>query len=173
MSAPTIDFLRAGRTPALGWALLAVGAASLAAALWLDRTWTQDRAAAAARAQVEAHRSKALQEAQRAPRSSSDEKRERFAARQLAQPWLPSLRLIESATEPPVFVLGLSMDPAGGSMRLDGEAPSLQHALDYARALHEKHLLGPAELRSHENATDPGGRPVVRFSLHAPWGLGP
>ena len=69
-----------------------------------------------------------------------------------------------------MFVLALSMDPAAGSLRLDGEAPDLQGALDYASALHEKHLLGPAELRSHETTTDTTGRPVVRFTLLAPWG---
>jgi hypothetical protein len=104
------------------------------------------------------------------PIAAADERRQQFLAQQLAQPWLPTLRLIENATDAPVFVLALSMDPAAGSLRLDGEAPDLQAALDYGSALHEKSLLGPAELRSHETATDPTGRPVVRFTLLAPWG---
>jgi hypothetical protein len=172
VSRPTIDFLHPARPPALGWALLGAGAASLAAALWLANTWAQADAtrAQAQRAQAEARLQQAAQSARRTPAAAADERRQQFLARQLAQAWLPTLRLVENATEPPVFVLGLSMDPAAGSLRLDGEAPDLQGALDYASALHEKHLLGPAELRSHETTTDTTGRPVVRFTLLAPWG---
>lgn len=175
MSKPTIDFLHAGRTPTLGWAMLACGAVGLAAALWISQAWSQERAAQAAtlQAQAEARRQQAAQGLQRSPQSAADERRLQFTARQLAQPWLPALRLIENATEPPVFVLGLSMDPSAGSLRLDGEAPSLQQALDYAKTLQEKNLLGPAELRSHETGTDPAGRTVVRFTLQAPWGARP
>jgi hypothetical protein len=170
VSAPTIDFQHAGRTPGLGWVILAIGAMGLSTALWIDHTWSQERAAQAAalQAQAEARRQRAAQVLQRTPNSAADERRLQFAARQLAQPWLPALRLIENATEPPVFVLGLSMDPAAGSLRLDGEAPSLQQALGYAKALQEKNLLGPAELRSHETSTDPAGHAVVRFTLLAP-----
>jgi hypothetical protein len=172
VSRPTIDFLHPARPPLLGWALLAAGAASLAAALWLANAWAQADATRtqALRAHAEARLQQATEAARRTPAAAADERRHQFLARQLAQPWLPALRLVENVTEPPVFVLGLSMDPAAGSLRLDGEAPNLQGALDYASALHEKHLLGPAELRSHETTTDASGRPVVRFTLLAPWG---
>lgn len=171
MSGPRIDFLHPGRPPAGGWAMLVAGATSLATVLWLAHTWSQADAvrAQALRAQAEARQQQATQAARRAPSTVADGKRQAFLARQLAQPWLPTLRLIENATEPPVFVLGLSMDASAGTVRLDGEAPDLQHALDYASALHEKNLLGPAELRSHETTTDPAGRTVVRFTLLAPW----
>jgi hypothetical protein len=173
MSRPTIDFLHPARPPSLGWAMLAAGAASLAAALWLANAWAQADATRlqAQRVQAEARLQRAAQSAaRRTPAAAADERRQQFLARQLAQAWLPTLRLVENATEPPVFVLGLSMDAAAGSLRLDGEAPDLQGALDYASVLHEKPLLGPAELRSHETTTDTTGRPVVRFTLLAPWG---
>lgn len=170
VSRPTIDFLHPTRPPALGWAVLGAGAASLAAALWLANAWAQADAtrAQAQRAQAEARLQQAAQSARRTP--AADERRQQFLARQLGQAWLPTLRLVENATQPPVFVLALSMDPAAASLRLDGEAPDLQGALDYASVLHEKHLLGPAELRSHETTTDMTGRPVVRFTLLASWG---
>lgn len=175
MSGPRIDFLHPGRPPAWGWAMLIAGAISLATALWQAHTWSQADAmrAEALRAEAEARRQQAAQASRRTPGAMADERRQQFLARQLAQPWLPTLRLIENATEPPVFVLGLSMDPSAGTLRLDGEAPDLQRALDYGSALHEKNLLGPAELRSHETATDPTGRPVVRFTFVAPWSSRP
>lgn len=170
MSAPSVDFLRSGKVPALGWLLLSAGALALVASVWVDRQWSQERAKAEAnvRSQIEAQR-QARQEDQRPLRATVDDRRTQYLARQLRQPWLPTLRLLENATGPDIFVVSLSMDPAAGLVRIDGECANFGQVLDYTRALNEARLLGPVELRSHEEAVDPNGRAVVRFSLVAPW----
>lgn len=169
MNAPTIDFLHPRRSW-LGWSLLVVGAAALAASLWLDQRWAAQRADSAAAARS---REEAAQQAHRAALQpvvpSPDQRRLQRIASQLRQPWLPALRLIENVTEAPVFLLGLSIDPATGIVRVDGEAPNFDQALAYATLLDEQGLMGPAELRSHEQVTDPSGRAAVRFTIMTRW----
>ncbi|MGM9491331.1 hypothetical protein [Ideonella sp. YS5] len=170
MSAPTIDFLGRQRTAWLGWILLGAGLAALAASLWLGQRWTGQRAQRDAEVRS---RQEAAEQAQRAALRpvalSPDERRLQHIAPRLRQPWLPALRLIENVTEPPVYLLALSVDPASGGLRIDGEAPTFEDALSYVRSLDEPGLLGPAALRSHEQATDPAGRSVVRFSILTRW----
>jgi hypothetical protein len=170
MSAPTIDFLRPGRLGALAWALLAGGVAALAVAVVLQRQWAHERATlqAAADARTETLERQRREAARPVP-ITPDERRLQQVAPQLRQPWLPALRVIEGVTKAPVFLLALSIDPASGAVRLEGEAPSFEQALDYARALGEGDALGAAELRSHELHADPGGRTTVRFTVVARW----
>lgn len=170
MSAPTIDFLRPRRTGALAWGLLAVGVVAVGVSMTLWRQWGHERAALQAaaearRASLEQQRRLAVQPVPLA----ADERRLRQVAPQLRQPWLPALRVIEGVTKAPVFLLSLSIDPASGAIRLEGEAPGFEQVLDYVKALGEGDALGPAELRSHELHTDPGGRTSVRFTVVTRW----
>jgi hypothetical protein len=66
-------------------------------------------------------------------------------------------------------LLGLSIDPASGGLRLEGEAPSFEAALAYAKSLGEDGALGRAELRSHDLVNDPSGRAHVRFTAVTQW----
>lgn len=100
---------------------------------------------------------------------SPDQRRLQHIAPQLRQPWLPVLRVVEGATRPPVYLLALAIDPASGNVRVEGEAPSFDKALEYAKALDEDGVLGPAELRSHEQMSEPSGRAAVRFSIVTRW----
>jgi len=171
MTSLGIDFLHPRRTPWSSWGLLLVGAASLSVALWLDRQWTQERLAfESARTQSEEAALRARDAAQRPVAPSADQLRQRQVAPLLRQPWLPTLRLIENVTEPPVFLLAMSVDPASGAVQLDGEAPGFAEALAYSRALDDEGLLGPAQLRSHDTVAEPGsGRQVVHFSIVTRW----
>lgn len=170
MSAATIDFLRPPRAPGIGWLLLALGAAALATELWLDHRWAQQHAAYEATVREREERAlEAQRAAQRPVPLTPDQRRLQRVAPQLRQPWLPTLRLIESVTEPPVYLLGLSIDPATGTAKLDAEALSFDYALSYLQLLNEDGLLGPAQLRSHEQSGDPAGQPSVRFTVVTQW----
>ena len=172
MSAATIDFLRRRQASWPGALLLALGTAALAASLWLDHQWVLQRAAHEAGVREQAA---TLLEAQRAASRpvplTPDQKRLQRIAPQLRQPWLPTLRLIESVTESQVYLLGLTIDPASGAVKLDAEAPSFDHALSYLQLLNEDGLLGPAQLRSHEQLGDSARPTGVRFTVVTQWSV--
>jgi hypothetical protein len=170
MSASTIDFLRPRRSSMLGWVLLALGTVALGTVLQVDRQWKRERvqqetAAAARTAETERRR----RDAERPVSLSPDQRRLARVSPQLRQPWLPVLRLLEGTTRPPVYLVALAIDPAAGAVRVEGEAPSFEKALEYAQALDQEGLLGPAELRSHEQMIDPTGQPAVRFTIVTRW----
>lgn len=171
MTSAAIDFLHPQRTPRLGGGLLALGALALSLALWADRHWSEQRQAfeAAQRQHAEAARRES-EAARRLAPPTPQELRRRQIAPQLRQPWLPTLRLIENVTEPPVFLLSLSVDPGTGQVRLDGEAPGFAEALAYTRALDDEAVMGPARLVSHDTVADTvSGRQVVRFGIATRW----
>jgi hypothetical protein len=170
MSALTIDFLKPRANSWLGWCVLAIGIGAVAAALHVDRQWTRDRTEH--EAAMNARASAAEQQRRDASRPAPvlpDQRRLQHIAPLLRQPWLPVLRVVEGATRPPVYLLALAIDPASGNVRVEGEAPSFDKALEYAKALDEDGLLGPAELRSHEQMSDSSGRAAVRFTIMTRW----
>lgn len=171
MSVARLDFLRPRHTPVAGIVLLVLGAIALGGSLWLDQRWTAQRAAAddARRAREESAR-QVIEQALRPVPPSPEELRRRAAAPLLRQPWLPVLRVVESVTEPPVFLLGLNIDPASGNIRIEGEAPSFAEALAYAQSLRNDGVIAPAQLRSHDATIDPNtGRQAVRFTVTSQW----
>lgn len=167
---PTIDFLASRTTSWTGWCLLALGVAAGGAALHFDRLWVRQRAQI--EADVNARTAEAEQRSREAARPvpiSPDQRRLQRIAPQLRQPWLPVLRIIEAATRPPVYLLALSVDPTSGTIRVEGEAPTFENVLEYAKELDHEGLLGPAELRSHEQLIDPTGHQAVRFTVVSRW----
>jgi hypothetical protein len=90
---------------------------------------------------------------------------------ELDRPWLPLMRAIESATEPPVFLLGLSTDPAGARLQIDAEASSFDEAMAYVQRLADVEFLKAVQIVSHENTVDPWGRPSVKFTVVARWSV--
>lgn len=170
--ATRIDFLRPPRPPVAGWGLLAAGILAMGLATWQAHQWSDDHAVRVADLQArQAETEQARQSALRkAPPSPDDVRMQRVAA-QLREPWLPTLRLIEHVTASPVYLLGLSIDPASGLVRLDGQAATFDQVLGYQAELDQASLLGPAHLRSHEVVVDPGGRAAVRFSISTHWSL--
>lgn len=167
-----LNFQRSDDTPARGWVLLVAGSVALAGSLAWQAAESADRAKRSA-ALRQAH--EAARQAQAASRAAKPELTAAQAAwasilPALRQPWLPALRAIEAATEPPVHLLSLSIDPTSGLVRIDGEAPDFETAVRYAGVLASPEALQPAQLRSHEAATDPNtGRAFVRFSAQSKW----
>lgn len=170
MNAPAIDFLRSRRSPAVGWWLLAAGAASLAGAMWLHHQWDTERARQEASLLEQQDAQRRAIEATRRPRMPSvDERRLQHLAPQLQQPWLPTLRAIEGATESPVFLLAMTIDPASGRLQLEGEAPGFDDVLAYVQRLSDDDALAAVHLASHDGMMDSSGQPAVRFTVLARW----
>lgn len=172
MSLQPVDFLQSARpVPQLGRVLLAIGVLALMGAAICHQRWAAERAAAEQQAQQELEAARAVRLA--VPVSAAplpDERRWAQANRERARPWMPALRAIESATRDPVYLLGLSVDASSGNLRLEGEAPSFEHALSYVQVLPDGTGLSAAHLLSHELVTDPAsGRQVVRFAVVAQW----
>jgi hypothetical protein len=170
MSTSAVDFLRDPHPPVLGWVLLAVGAAALAVALWFDRQWFSERAAATqAEAQLIAAR-----DARRAParpvEPSLGQRRWGQVRPEVGRPWLPALKAVEAATVNPVFMLSMNVEPATGLIKLEAEAPSFDHALAYVQVLDQSGALRPAVMVSHEQTTDlASGRSFVKFTAATQW----
>lgn len=171
MSIATIDFLHPRRTPWMGWVLLVAGAGALVLSLWAGQRWSSQRAELeAAKRQREESIQSARALADKPVPVTPQDLRVRAVSPQLRQPWLPLLRVVESVTEPPIFLLVMAVDPATGAVRLDGEAPGFAEALSYSQALRNDDVLTHAQLRSHDAVSDPNsGRQSVRFSIAAQW----
>ncbi|MEO3715592.1 hypothetical protein [Roseateles flavus] len=165
-----IDFVQRRPSPSAGRLLLVAGGLALGAALWLQHRWDMVHASREARQLEQAQAVEASRKAvQAAQKPTPDQVRLRNVAPLLRQPWLPVLRVIEHATEPPVHLLSLSIDPATGMVRVEGEAGSFDQVLAYAQTLDDDSVLGPARLGSHESIMDVAGRTLVRFSITTPW----
>lgn len=169
MTQAAIDFLAPPPPRRFGVVLLLTAAAILAAVLWIARVWEHEEEAAHAADQraLELRRLQSVQAA--APAPSADSKRWDQARLELAAPWLSALRAIEQATVNPVFLLSLDIEPATGTVKVVGEAPSFDHALAYVQVLDLDGALQPAQLTSHEKIVDPSGRSIVRFSAVTTW----
>lgn len=174
MSLRSIDFSRPVRAvSALGMALLFIGALALLASGICHHRWAAEREVAAQQAQREAEALRARRAAKPvAAAPSSDERRLQRATLERARPWMPALRAIEAATRDPVYLLSLSADAGSGSFRLEGEAPSFEHALAYVQVLPDGVGISTASLLSHEETNDPAsGRRVVRFAVRIQWAM--
>lgn len=174
MSLESVDFLRKPRTPALGVALLLVGLGVLSGALWLDHQARQERQALdLAQAQARAASAAEARHVVRAASAPSPVQERRLARARdmLDRPWLAALRAVEGAAAEPVVLMGLSVDPQSGRMRIDAEAPSLDHAIAYAQRLDLDGTLKPAQITSHEFISDSASpqRITLRFTVLAQW----
>jgi len=169
MNTAPADFLTKPRPPRVGWLLLGLGLVALGCAILTDRHWDSERA----RAQQDEEESVAALRAAQAPRIAAAptvaQIRWQQAQIELGRPWLPALRAVESATAAPVFLLGLSVEPVTGVIKLDGEAPSFDHALAFVQVLDLSGTLSPAQIVSHDLVTDTSGRSGVRFTAVTRW----
>ena len=95
------------------------------------------------------------------------------ATRQLAMPWSALLNDLESVAKDSakdVALLEIAPDVAKQTVRLSGEARSLQAALDYLSRLQEAESIIYPLLENHEIQTSDRNRPV-RFVIVADWRL--
>jgi hypothetical protein len=167
---PALDFHRAPGQPFIGWLLLLLGFAAVVGASALHRHRESIRAQEDINIETRAAAQRQEREAALRPRVIPlEETRLRHVQPELDRPWLPLLRSIESSTEAPVFLLGLSMDPSSGKLQIDAEAPSFDEAMDYVRRLADVDLLKSVQIVSHDNVLDPWGRPAVKFTVAARW----
>lgn len=165
-----VDFLRPEAPPRLGWLLLAVGVGALISAFAFD--------SAVEAAAVEARRSVQVRldqerEALRPPRvlpPSPAQVRARQTALDSRAPWLATLRTIEAASQDPVYLRSLVIEPATGAVKLEAEATSFAEALAFAEVLDGEGALRPALISSHEQVVDPAtSKEIIRFSLAGRW----
>lgn len=175
MSVRTIDFLRPARPPRLAWLLLAAGLLAAGLDFRLEQRLDDARVRRdLAQAEREAAEAQARDHLAIAARPTPETRRLAGAASELARPWLPTLRSVEAATLPPVYVLDLAVDPVKGRVHLEGEAPDFEQAVAYVERLGASGALVRARLVSHEQAQDPAtGQSVVKFTVEADWGRSP
>lgn len=158
----------------LGWLVLLL--ALLAAGMAADQIWqTHQQALTLTQAQEATAQHQAELERQRlaalppATPPYVDDKRWQRAASELTLPWLNTLRALEQATKPPVFLVGFKSDPVNGRLQLDAEAPDLDAALAYTASLQADARLTHTLLSAHDLAGDPQGHGLVKFSLRTQW----
>lgn len=173
-----IDFDRSPRQPALGWWMLLAGLALLSLAMWQCLHVRQQQATLrqAHEQQEQARISHERQQLEALPPPTppyADDPRWRRAAAELTLPWIATLRAVETATKPPVFLVGFKSDPVSGRLLLDAEAPSFDAALDFVSTLQAAPALSQTQILSHEDTPDPQGRLLTRFSLQTQWVVAP
>lgn len=173
-----IDFVRSPRQPMFGWLVLAFALAMLGLAGWqyLALKHRQEALAKAHQQQIQLLAESERQRLVALPPPMPayvDDKRWHRAAHELALPWINTLRALEQATKPPIFLVGFKSDPASGRLQLDAEAPSLDAALDFVTALQAAPALSQTQILSHDESSDPQGRPLTRFSLQTRWVVAP
>lgn len=169
-----VDFIDTTKAPMLGWLVLLLALVTggvMTHQIWLthqqELALTQAQEATAHRqAELERQRLAALPPA---TPPYVDDRRWQRAAFELTLPWLSTLRALEQATKPPVFLVGFKSDPANGRLQLDAEAPDLDAALAYTASLQADTRLTHTQLSAHDQAGDPQGHGLVKFSLQTQW----
>lgn len=173
-AAVDLDFApaRRRRPGALGWVLLALGvfAAGFAAYdMWMAGRDLDEREALLARLRAELHPEGAAQPARDAVPVSAEERAPAArVASALNADWAAFFTDLEGANHPQVAVLELQGDAARGSLRIVGEAQSVEAAFAYLEQLQRAGMLREARIDSHEWVTQ-GPQMVVRFVLTAQW----
>jgi Tfp pilus assembly protein PilN len=174
MRALHLDFLRpVPARPWWGFALLAAGALAAAAALWRYqqvRAEVDELEAAVAQLERFARRdSPRLRAAAGDPKALVQEIRAANAViERLAVPWDALFRELEGAAADGVALLSIQPDPAGGQVRIAGEAKRYPDVLAYVARLEAREHLANVFLAGHEVRTGAPQRPVA-FSLVADW----
>ena len=168
-----VDFMRQPGQPATAWWLLAAGVMSLAGSLVLAHQWRAQRADASAQEQAVLDARQARRQSVAALPPTPAQRRWMQARPQLDRPWNAALDAVEAVTRDPVYLLAMNIEPATGTIRLEGEAAGFDQALAYVQALGMQPAIASATLESHADATgvSPANGPVVRFSAVAHWKL--
>lgn len=165
-----VDFAAHARQPMAGWLMLIVGATLLAAAIGCQQHWQHQEDQKRQR-QIAA--AEELRQRKKPPprlEPTSAERREESTRRQLGHPWLATLRTVEAATQDPIYLRSLSIEPSAGVVKLEADAPSFDHALAYLQVLDLGGVLRPGRMLAHEQVA--GATPdqvTVRFSAETQW----
>lgn len=90
-------------------------------------------------------------------------------AKRLQRPWQGLFLAIESVSDPRIALLEIRPDPGRHTLRLTGEAGTLEEALDYLRRLQKLPELSRSHLVSYSVVQTPGAPPALRFIIQAEW----
>lgn len=169
-----IEFMGRKSEPKGGWLLLGLGLVCLSASSWY---YFQARAQRLAE-QHEVDRQTELALVEQAKLASLKidtgpnylaDKRWHHAATDLALPWARTLKALDSATKPPVFLTAFKSDPATGALVLEAEAPSFDDVVHYVRTLNQSEGLISARLLSHDLAQNAQGASSLKFVVQTQW----
>lgn len=173
-AAVDLDFAppRRRRPGVLGWLVLAIGVAAAGFAghdLWRGERELGEREALLARLRTELGQDRPAQRVRDAAPVAAEEREpaERVAAA-LNADWAAFFTDLAAARRPEVALLELQGDAARGSLRVVGEAQSVEAAFAWLEQLQRARLLREARIDSHEWVTQ-GPQMVVRFVLTAQW----
>jgi hypothetical protein len=173
-AAVDLDFApaRRRRPGALGWILLAIGLLAAGFAgydLWMAERDLGEREALVARLRTELRQERPQQAVRNAVPVSAEEREpaERVSSA-LNADWAAFFTDLEGASHPEVALLEIQGDAARGSLRVVGEAQSVEAAFAWLEQLQRAGMLREARIDSHEWVTQ-GPQMVVRFVLTAQW----
>lgn len=173
MRALALDFVdtRPPHAP-IGWMLLLMGALTAAAVLY---EYSALKAALATRedriAVLEKNRSRTQQSARAVPPDAAQQSEIRRANNvidELNLPWAALFEAVESASNGAIALLSIQPDAQKQSVRITGEAKTLDDVLAYIERLQEDTQLTNASLLSHEIRQQDAEKPI-RFTLTANW----
>ncbi|MFH1870755.1 MAG: PilN domain-containing protein [Pseudomonadota bacterium] len=166
MSMLDIDFAATSqRRPNLAaLALLLAGAATLAlVSLELDDL-EQQTAAAETRLRSLTRRGPPAAAGKPAPGATPASE----ALARLQAPWPDLLEQLEAITDLPVAVLDVDAEARGRTLRLAGEAKTMDDVLAFIERLRQSRRLNEVYLQSHE-ARKVGAVEVIAFTVQATW----
>lgn len=169
MSLRAVDFMRPASPPLGGWLLLAAGAAAFLTATFFQQRWASEMEAQRreADARMEVSRA-ALRPAVAAPPTAA-QRRLQKAQEELNRPWISAFEAVESVTTDPVYLLSMNFERGSDVLRLEAEATQFEDSLAYVQRLAHTDPFRDATLVSHEQANNPRGLNVVRFSVVTRW----
>jgi Tfp pilus assembly protein PilN len=154
----------------LGILLLVIGAAAMAQVMYTEHMLSESIATAQRRQDSLSQRS-AIQPA---PQQLDDPTRQQaiqqanVILQQLALPWNTLFQALESTHEKDIALLTIQPDANKHSVRIGGEAKSLDVLLTYITQLEHSGVLNQVYLTSHEVRVEDAEKPV-RFALVAHW----
>lgn len=102
------------------------------------------------------------------PAGTSELKRAREIVGQLALPWDPLFRALETATPSSVALLAIEPNPQKRSVRLSGEGKDIYAVLAYVQQLEQQPVLHDVYLLDHGTTEADAQRPA-RFVIEAGW----
>jgi Tfp pilus assembly protein PilN len=165
-----LDFKRSPRRWTwIGLLLLVIGAA------WIAQVVNTERRLSSQIALAESRQATLAQRSDRKPPPVADAATMQLEISQantilqrLALPWNALFQTLESTRGKSIALLAIQPDAAKHTVRIDGEARSLDALLAYITQLERSKVLDRIYLTSHEVRTEDADKPV-RFALTAHW----